>query len=228
MKTILALLALALLASACTSADSTDQEIACSVTGSVRFDPSLLDAPEFTKEQFLETDDGQLLDAFFVGGIGEPEGEMYAAATGFSPIGGGTILGYTDGVPTAHFDIEDGDIRSWGGCRPQWVWGDRVAARFRVPAGLDGNRALLPILIEGGGCVVEGEVEITTVVAIVEVEESGGTIEIRPWTRERNFRSECAGVGVDIEHEIVLTAPLGQRLILDAGLIPAQPADRDG
>lgn len=185
-----------------------------------------LDGPEFTKERFLETREGQTLDAFFIGGIGEPEGEMYAGADGFTVLGGGTVLGHTAGMPTAYFNLDDGDIQSWGGCRPQWVWGDRAAARFQVASDVDANRTVLPIVIEGGGCVVDGEVDIITTVADVEVVETGDTIEIRPWTRERGFRFECAGVGVGIDHEVMLTAPIGNRLILDRGLIPPQPAER--
>ncbi len=80
---------------------------------------------------------------------------------------------------------------------------------------------MLPIEVEGGGCVTGTDTEITTEVVSVEVVEADDRVEIVAWTRRAGSFSGCDEVGVLMDAEARLDAPLGDRVLLDAGVIPA-------
>lgn len=221
--------AIALLASGCTLIDrfDTTEKAACSVAGSARFPLSYLEGPELTPDEFVKTPEGEILDSFFNGGPGEVEGMEYLEADGFSIVSGSLVLGYQNGTPTARFETRGDDIGGWGGCRPVLVRGGETASRWSPVDPIDPAASVLPILVEGGACVEgdEENPEIITEVVAIEVTETDETVEIVAWTREKGFRLSCAGVGAAIDAEALLEQPLGDRTLLDAGLIPAVPTE---
>jgi len=214
------LVLLAGLLAGCGEAEN-DAELACSISGQTRFAAAFLEGPELTPEEFVATTpEGQLLAAFFAGGAGEPENHHYTASEGFSVVSAGLVLAYQNGIPFADFSIEDGDVSGWGGCRPNLVDGDLVAYRWVPLSPVDGDATAVGIGVEGGGCVVAGETDIVTEVVSIEVTESDDRVEIIAWTRDIGDYDICAGIGVEIEAVAELSAPLGDRVLVDAGTIP--------
>jgi len=59
-------------------------DVACSITGSTRFPVSYLCGPEYSPAEFIDTETGSVLKAFFLGGEGEPENQQYLESDGFS------------------------------------------------------------------------------------------------------------------------------------------------
>ena len=218
---IAVLAAVALLASGCALLQRLDPTVkaSCSVAGNDRFDLSYTRGPDLTPEEFLDSPQGQALDAFFNGGPGEVEGGSYLEADGFSIVSGGYVLGYRDGQPISDFSLDGDDIQQWGSCRPVLVKGDQTASRWHLDSPADPGATTIPILVEGGACEEQDGTRITTEIVEVVVQDEDAVV-ITAWTREVNLPAMCAGVGIDLEAEAVLDRPLGDRELLDGGLIP--------
>lgn len=196
-------------------------EVACSISGQTRFAAAFLEGPEFTPEEFAAaTQEGPVLAAFFLGGAGEPENHHYMASEGFTVVSEGLVLAYQNGIPFADFSIEDGGVHGWGGCRPNLVDVDLVAYRWVPLPPVDRDATAVGIGVEGGGCVVAGKTDIVTEVVSIEVTESDDRVEIIAWTRDIGDYEMCAGVGVQIDAVAELSAPLGDRVLVDAGTVP--------
>ena len=195
--------------------------MACSVANSFQYPLSVMSGPEFTQAEFVDTAEGQVLEVFFVGGPGEPEGAMYTDADGFTVIGS-RVLGYQGNAPTASFSLEGDRINGWDGCQPVMVDGDLVANRFRVESGLEPESTTLLLLVQGGACVTQGGgQELADRIARVDVEEAADEVSIAAWTEPTDrFRLGCAGVGIFHEYRVDLDTPLADRKVLDTGLIP--------
>lgn len=191
----------------------------CSVVGNDRFDLIYAKGPQLTPEELLGTPQGQALDSFFNGGPGEVEGEGFLGADGFSIVSDGYVLSYRGPDLISDFSLDGDNIESWGGCRPVLVRGDQIASRWYPDSPLDTDATIIPILVEGAACVENGKDRITTEVVEIVVQHEDAVL-ITAWTRETNMPFTCAGVGVVLEAEAVLDLPLGNRAILDAGLIP--------
>ena len=193
----------------------------CSVAGNDPFDLPYTRGPELTADQFLDTQQGEALDAFFNGGPGEVEGAEYLEADGFSIVSEGYVLGYRDGRPSSDFSLDGADVRGWGGCRSVLVGGNQTASRWDLDSPPDPNATTIPILVEGGACVEpDGDRIITEIV--VQDEDA---VVITVWTRNIDMPAMCAGVGIDLEAEAALDLPLGDRALLDGGLLPPAPIE---
>lgn len=180
--------------------------------------------PELTSDQFLDTPQGETLDAFFNGGPGEVEGGGYLEADGFSIVSESYVLGYRDGLPISDFRLDGTDVRGWGGCRSVLVRGNQTASRWYLDSPPDPRATTIPILVEGGACVEpDGNRIITEVVEIVVQDEDA--VVITAWTRNIDMPAMCAGVGIDLEAEAVLELPLGDRTLLNGGLLPPAPIE---
>ena len=148
----------------------------------------------------------------------------YHDAVGFSIVSDTLVLSYLDQLPAAYFVIEAGEIRNFGSCQPTYVSGELVARRWQPATTLDRATTIVPIQVEGGGCVRQGGgTETLTEVTNVMVEEHQALVEIIAWTRDKPFGVGCAGVGVMLDSTVILSAPLGDRQLLDTGSIPATP-----
>lgn len=218
---IAVLAAVAFLAGGCSYLQSLDRtvEASCSGAGNDPFDVSYTQGPELTTEEFLDTPQGETLDTFFNGGPGEVEGGSYLEAGGFSIVSESYVLGYRDGRPISDFLLDGDDILGWGGCRPVLVRGDQTASRWYLQSPVDPNATTIPILVEGGACVEQDGTRITTEIVEIVVQDEDAVL-ITAWTRNVNMPAMCAGIGIDLEAEVVLDLPLGDRELLDGGLIP--------
>ena len=218
MRRCAALVGLVLLAAtACGgSGDAGLIEVACSVGGDPRFPTSYLDGPTLTREEFVATPLGQELEALFVGGPWAAENGDWLSAEGFTLLSPSTVLAYREGLPFFWFSAESG-----GSCWPVLVSGDLIARRWQPVQPVDREATVLPIEVEGGGCVTGTDTEITTEVVSVEVVEAADRVEIVAWTRRAGSFGACDGVGVLMDAEARLDAPVGDRVLLDAGVIPA-------
>ena len=182
----------------------------------------LLEGPELSRSEFRATELGAAFEAFFVGGEGEGEDFAYIDAEGFTVASESLVLGYENGVPASFFRLESGEVSGWGQCGPLRVSGNVGAARWRVVLPVNAEASVVPILVSGGAC---GSQVITEVVEI-EVSEDPDAVRIVAWTRDRPFEGACAGVGMEIEAEVVLAEPLGDRTLIDVGRLPAEPVTR--
>lgn len=196
------------------------EEVACSIVGSIRFPTSYLDGAEYDRAEFAATKIGGVLQAFFVGGEGEPENQQYLESDGFSVVSNSLVIGYQEDMPVTFFRLDGDDVNSWGGCQPTLVSRSLVAYRWQPVLPVEPDSSIVPIQVEGGGCVTDGETQVITEVESVDVIESSERVEITVWVRER-FISACAGVGVMIDATADLSEPLGDRTLIDAGTIPA-------
>jgi hypothetical protein len=220
------IVALALLVSGCSYLQRLDTRVmaSCSISGNDRFELSHTEGPELAPHELLATPQGQTLDSFFNGGPGEVEGEGYLEADGFSVVSNIYVLGYSGTELISAFSVEGDDIQRWGGCQAVLVRGDQVASRWYPVSPVDPSSMSIPIRVEGGACVEDGRDRVITEVVEIEVQDEDAVL-ITAWTREVNMPAMCAGVGIDIDAEAVLDLPLGDRVLLDAGLIPPRPPD---
>jgi hypothetical protein len=192
--------------------------------GSPQFPLAMLDGPQLTPEQFAETDEGRILEAFFVGGPGAVEGQWFHEADGFSIVSPSLVLGYEDGAVTSKTTIEDGRVTSGGSCIPTLVRSGAETARWTPTEGWDRNSTVIPIKVEGGACVTGTRTRVITRIVDVDVTESADEVQVVVWTKER-FTLSCAGVGIDLDSQIDLSSPLGDRPLYDAGFTPPERVD---
>jgi hypothetical protein len=221
-----ATVALTLLASSCSYFQRLDTRVmaSCSVAGSNRFDLVYTDGPQLSPQELLSTPQGQTLDSFFNGGPGEVEGEGYLGADGFSIVSDGYVLGYRDSELISDFSLDGGEIGAWGGCRPVLVRGDQVASRWYLDSPANRNATIIPILVEGGACVEDGRNRVVTEIVEIAVQDEDAVL-ITAWTRQVDMPFMCAGIGIALDAEAMLDLPLGNRALLDAGLIPPAAPD---
>lgn len=171
-------------------------------------------------DEFIRSDTGRILERFFVGGPGEPENQQYVESDGFSQVSESVVLGYRENAAIADFEVDDGRVVSWGGCLPNLVRGDWVAYRWRPVMPLDRDATLLPIVVDGGGCVTDDGTDVTTEIREIGVVEEQERVEITVWAEDVFLGLACAGVGVSIDADATLSEPLGDRILYDGGLVP--------
>ena len=212
-----------------TTTPPTGVEASCS---GIKFDLRYTEGPELTKEEFLATPQGAILEAFFVGGEGEPESDTFHAADGFSIVNQNFVLGYSERVVVSDFRLDGPDLRGWGGCNAELAADELRAERWSVAGPIDGGMTTIPILVLGGACVEADGNHIVTQIIEIEVQEQADAILITAWTRsipppsaDESGNYLCAGVGIELEAEAVLSEKLGDRVLLDAGLVPPAPAE---
>jgi len=224
-RLLAAAVAVSLVASGCSlpGTQSTETAVSCSYGGSRPFAIVYMNGPVLTPGEFAATPQGKTLDAFFVGGEAEVEAGSFTDLDGFSIVDDGYVLGYRDGLPIEDYRLNGDDVQEWGGCNPTLVHDDRVAGRWHPAEPVDTAATVLPIRVEGGACVENGENRIITEIAEIDVAEDADAVEIVVWTRE-DFTGMCAGVGVEIDATVTLDAPLGGRTLVDTGRIPPVPA----
>jgi hypothetical protein len=225
-RILLATVAIALVASGCSFLGTlgAEEAVSCSYGGGSSFSKTYMDGPEMTPADFLGTPQGQALNAFFVGGEGEVEAGPFTELDGYSIVSESYVLGYRDGVPIQDYTLSGDDVQQWGGCNPTLVYGDRVAGRWHPVQPIDPDSTTLPIRVEGGACEEPDGTNIITEIVSVDVTETETTVEILVWTREKGFTGMCAGIGIELDATAELTAPVGDRVFLNTGLIPPAAA----
>ncbi len=223
LRVLLAVGAVSLIASGCSwlSTLGAEEAVSCSYGGGSSFSKIYLDGPEMTPDEFRATPQGRALYAFFVGGEGEVEAGPFGDLDGFSIVSDSSVLGYRNGLPISDYIVDGDDVRAWGGCNPTLVYGNRVAGRWHAVEPIDASATVLPIRLEGSACVEGSETNIITEVVSIDVVETEDTVEIVVWTREKGFRGMCAGIGIELDATVELDSPLGDRALLNTGLIPA-------
>jgi hypothetical protein len=199
---------------------ATSDEVACSTAAVTRFPATLLEGPESSRDEFRDTPAGAALEAFFVGGPGAPEGGQYLDADGFSIVSDSLVLGYRGRLPESFFALENGQVAGWGGCSPTRLTDGLVAARWQPVGPVDSEATVLSIAVEGGACATDGEPDVLTEVIAVDVDERADQVVVTAWTRDKPLQGPCPGVGVTLDREVELTAPLGDRQLLDGGRTP--------
>ena len=204
-----------------TSADDSSGDVACSV----RFSSSFLNGPELSRDEFAETEVGAEMEAFFVDGPGAPEGGQYQRAEGFSIVSDSVVLGYVGLLPDSFFAIEGGELTGWGSCNLNRVSDDLVAGRWEPAGPVDIRARIISLRVEGGACVTDDGQEILTEVVDVDVEETESEVTVTVWTRDEPFDGLCAGVGVMLDTHVELSAPVGDRSLLDGGTVPPSVVD---
>jgi len=195
--------------------------VACSVIGSIRFPVDVLSGPELTREELAAEEVGRVLESFFVAGGGAEESGEYAEAEGFTVVSNELVLGYRDGDPISFFELDGESVAGWGGCQANRVDGDLVAERWYLTSPTESDAIILPIDVFGGGCVTNSGTETVTEVVSVDVLEATDQVTVTAWVRNLLGDEMCAGVGLVHHVEVELQEPLGERLLLDGGTIPA-------
>jgi hypothetical protein len=197
--------------------------VSCSPVGDRSFD--VLDfssGGDLSRDEFLGTPQGQALEAFFTGGDGQPENESFVTAGAFTILSGDYVVGFDDRWPSSYYRLDNGRVSSWGGCQPVLVRGDQVARRWVPASPPEPDATSIPILVEGGGCSEDGGIVTSTEIVELHVQDEDAVV-ITVWTRETNRLRGCAGVDIQITAEAVLSGPLGNRQLLDGGLLPPSP-----
>lgn len=101
------------------------------------------------------------------------------------------------------------------------------AANWRMEQSADGEATHLPIGVSGGGCDTSTGTEMLTEIVRVDVVEHEDTVEIAAWVRWRPFTgTTCAGIGIFLPVEVVLASPLGDRTLVNSGVIPREAVSR--
>jgi len=214
------------MAAACSSGDVAG-DVACSVTGHPRFSSVFLEGPQLTKGEFEATDVGRVLQSFFQSEEWAVEGAFYRNARGFSIVSKSLVLVYDDTVPSWFVTVENGRVSIGGGsCQPTRVSGRSVASQWHPTGDLDRDSAVIPIVVDGGGCVRNGKTEVTTRIVKIDVTENAERVDVVVWTKEKLPLLGCASVGVSLDSEVTLSSPLDGRPLYNAGLVPAVRVDR--
>lgn len=104
--------------------------------------------------------------------------------------------------------------------------GDVVASRWHLAGDLDRDSAVIPIIVEGGGCVLGNKPKVTTRIVNIDVTENAERVDVVVWTKEKLPLLGCGGVGVFLDAEVTLSSPLNGRPLYNAGLVPAVRVDR--
>jgi len=198
---------------------------ACSVAAAIRLPTWVLDGPRLDREEFVATDAGRAVEAFFDGGPGEGEDFVFGPADGFTMLDDSMVFAYRNGVLMGTIELRGSEVVGWGGCHPVRVRDDLVAMRWRPATAPEPSSRELDLVVDGGGCVTDGGVDVLSELADVEVTETAEAVTITTFTRERPFEGHCADVGVALDAHVTLDAPLGDRVLLDGGLIPPSPPD---
>jgi len=81
--------------------------------GGALFGLAYTEGPQLTTGEFLATPQGQILEAFFVDGQGEPEFDTDHASDGFSIVDQDLILGYAGRSIISDFELDGSGIRGW-------------------------------------------------------------------------------------------------------------------
>ena len=203
--------------------------------GGMVFDLAYAEGPQLTTDEFLATPQGQILDAFFVDGQGEPEFDIYHASDGFSIVDDDIVLGYAGRSIVSDFELDGSDVRGWGGCNPRLTIDDLNVERWSAAGPTDPDMTTIPILVQGGACAEADATRIATEIIEIEVQERADSVLITAWTRniqppsaDGDHDYTCAGVGVELDAEAVLSQPLGDRTLLDAGTVPPGPIEIRG
>jgi hypothetical protein len=213
--------AVAIVTCACASGD-----VGCSVGGGPSFSREMLNGPQLTKEQFADTDIGKVVTFFFQEGGGAVEGGFFRDVQGFSIASKSLVLAYDDMAPSTFITVEHGRVTSWGSCQPTMLSGNLTASRWHPAEDWNRDSTAIPIEVEGGACVTGTRTRVITRIVDVDVIESADRVDVIVWTKERQPLLGCAGVGVDIDSEITLASPLGDRALYDAGLVPHVRVDK--
>ena len=200
-----------------------EREVACSGGGSIRFPESFLQGPDQSRDRLAATVIGRVLDDFFMAGPGVGENAQYRDAEGFSPVSDTLVLGYVDGSPVSYFIVEVGRVSGWGGCSPNLVEGDLVAARWQSVLPVDSGATTLSIEIFGDGCSTGAGTEIISEVVRIDVTETSDSVAILAWTRTVPRDGACDEIAVLIPAQAQLATPLDERTLLDGGTIPPTP-----
>ncbi|MEX1209172.1 MAG: hypothetical protein WEE36_11340 [Acidimicrobiia bacterium] len=185
--------------------------------GPFRFSVSLLDGPMLSREAFLDTDAGQVVEEYFTVGNGLGWNEGWLASEGFSLVSEELVIGYRNGLPAWDWHIA-GDRVAGGGCLLTWTLGDLTAENWSLAAATDEDDRLLAIEVGGVSC--NGEVR--TELAGVELVETAESIEVTAWVRGLGEERGCIASYVGHPAVIVMRAPIGGRSILNAGFIPGR------
>lgn len=194
--------------------------MACSPDSPVRFDASLLEGPRFTPAEFeITTEAGRALRAYFRDVDAPP---LYAEADGFTILSETVVLGYRDRTPTAVFFLEGDRVVDWAPCHPRLIVGARVAVRWHPLDSPDPDASTLPIAAEVERCVTSDGEDLLSPVAAIEVAEDAKTVTVVVWSEEPP-RATCSPAGGTVQALVRLSRPLGDRLLLDGGTIPATP-----
>lgn len=182
-----------------------------------------LQGPELTKEEFLATGVGRVLESTFIGGDAEAENYGYVLSEGFSIVSDSLVLGYRHGHLFSFFEVEGDRVVSWGvgGGGGRLVWGALQATPWHPVTPLDPEATAMPIQVAGGACATQEGFEVVTEVRSVEVVEDAAAVRVAVWTYDEPWPGPCAGVGITLDAELRLAAPLGGRALIDAGGFPA-------
>ncbi len=224
MKRLALVVVIAALVAGCSQPSASSAQGAC-YGGSPRFPRAMLDGPQLTAEQFVGTEQGQIATSFFVSGEGAVEGAWFPRAEGFSIVSSSLVLAYRHGAVESFMTLEDGRVTSWGSCIPTLVRSGAETARWTPTEGWDRNSTVIPIKVKGGACVTGTRTRVITKIVDVDVTESADEVQVVVWTKER-FTLSCAGVGIDLDSEITLSSPLGDRALTNAGFIPPERVDQ--
>lgn len=104
---------------------------------------------------------------------------------------------------------------------------DLEAANWRMEVSVNGAATRLPIGAYSDLCATPAGAERLTEIVRVDVVEREGTVEIAVWVRRRPFPgSSCAGVGVFLPMEVVLASALGDRILVNSGVVPPVAVSR--
>jgi len=223
---VLALVVMVAVVAAACSSGGVAGDVACSVIGHPRFSSVFLDGPQLTKGEFAATEVGKVLESFFQSGEGAVEGAFYRNARGFSIVSKSLVLVYDDTVPSWFETVENGRVSSGGSCRPTLVSGRSVASRWSPAGDLDRDSAVIPIVVEGGGCVRGDKTVVTTRIVNIDVTENAERVDVVVWTKEKLPLLGCAGVGVSLDGQVTLSSPLDGRPLYNSGVVPAVQVDR--
>ena len=197
------------------------RELACLPAG-IRFPDSYLDGPDLTRDEFLATPLGHLVEEYFAGAPDEPEAAPFPAVDGFSVVPGSLVLGFRGGLPVLAFEPSRGAVVLYPGCSLTRVQGDGVAVRWFLEQPVDADTTTLHIGVSAGGCVPG--TEILTDCCGQAVIEGPDSVSVAMWATARPRSSAtattCDGTGFAVHDEVLLEEPLGDRVLLDGGFVP--------
>jgi hypothetical protein len=186
------------------------------------FPESRLSGDPLSREELVDVAMGAgLAESLPVGGFGPEEG-FYSTADGFLILDDSMIGSVIDGRVVGYFYLEQRDsdwvLRSWGECTPRRIDGELVAEEWQLEQVPAPESETLEISVLGGMCA---GTDIQTEIVSVDVAETAEAVIVTVWATTPERVESCAGLGRMIPTDVVLESPVGDRPILDGGMVPA-------
>lgn len=177
-------------------------------------------ADRFDRNELANRRYSQAVERFFESGPLAGPGSPYSRATEFAELSSDAVGFFAaEELFFVMTFTSSGAVDRAQDCLATWTAGE-LETRPWFTGPIDTSAARLAITIEAGRCSgLGGQDEVSR----IDVVEKAEAVYVTAWIDPFEPLLGCGGEGVGLPAEVVLTQPLGNRTLLDAGSLPPRP-----